>query len=119
MSSSLTTPTLNQTAIELGFIAQMHQQILGGKGWQGLRETTDVSPYCGTAPWVNPPEGHLPFAAYNAVAVPAAPPVHTPVLTLSVPEGLDGVIIRLSQNFTGGGFVAGSGDIIWRITADG
>jgi hypothetical protein len=38
---------------------------------------------------------------------------------MTVPDGMDGVINRLSWNFTGGGFVQGSGDIQAQLFRNG
>lgn len=54
------------------------------------------------------------------LVLPNPPPAaEATVLTLTVPTGLDGVIKKYSNNLTGGGFVNGSGDIIWRIRRNG
>jgi hypothetical protein len=37
------------------------------------------------------------------------------VLTFTVPQGYDGVITALVQNYTGTGFVDGSGNLRWRL----
>lgn len=41
------------------------------------------------------------------------------ILTFHVPIGRNGVINKVANNFVGGGWVAGSGDIVWRILVDG
>jgi len=69
-------------------------------------------------PWVYPPDGHLPFIERNAVVLPGVGSSAV-VLEFRVPLGMDGVIKRVSNLYLGGGFVSGSGDIIWRILADG
>lgn len=52
-----------------------------------------------------------------ALALPAVGTEST-VLTFLIPQGYDFFIRRISHNFTGGGFVQGSGDIIWRLLID-
>jgi len=70
------------------------------------------------APWVSPPDSAQPFEDVRSVATPAAGSTVT-VITLPVPYGYDGVVRRASHNYTGGGFVQGSGDLIWRLLIDG
>lgn len=65
-------------------------------------------------PWLYPPPGFRSFDWVRSIATPAVG-VETTVLGFSVPVGFDGVIRRISNNFTGGGFIQGSGDLIWRI----
>lgn len=68
-------------------------------------------------PWVEPPPGFQAFDYSRHIATPAVG-VDTEVLVFSVPDGYDGVIRRLSNNYTGPGFVQGSGQLIWRILID-
>lgn len=68
-------------------------------------------------PWVTPPEGFVPFDGAAAIALPAVGLAQ--VLAITVPDGHDGVINQFSWNFTGGGFVQGSGDIIVQVQRDG
>lgn len=71
------------------------------------------------APWIHPPDN---FQAFDQVAAIATPDVATgdiTVLQFEVPFGWDGVIRRLSHNYTGAGFVQGTGGIIWRLLVDG
>lgn len=41
------------------------------------------------------------------------------ILSFKVPIGRNGIINKVATNFVGGGWVAGSGDVIWRILVDG
>jgi hypothetical protein len=41
------------------------------------------------------------------------------ILSFKVPIGRNGVVNKIANNFVGGGWVAGTGDIIWRILVDG
>jgi hypothetical protein len=66
-------------------------------------------------PWVNPPEGFVPYDNAAAIALPAVAATGI-VVSFQVPDGFDGVINQFSWNFTGGGFVQGSGDIIVQVT---
>ncbi len=71
-----------------------------------------------TPPWVQPPPGFQPFDPAAVVATPAIGNTST-VLTLSVPQGMDGVIKRISHQVLGPGFTDGSGALVWSILIDG
>ncbi len=68
--------------------------------------------------WVYPPASHEPFEYIGYVAVPALGG-EANVVQFTVPDGRNGVIVRIANNFVGAGFNEGSGDILWRIEADG
>jgi hypothetical protein len=68
---------------------------------------------------LSPPPGADSFKPFGVIVTPGATGLDTTVLTLDVPHGWDGVIKSLSHNYTGGGFVDGSGLLIWRILRDG
>lgn len=115
-------------ALETKELAGIHQTLLGGKRFIGSY-TPDTNRFEGTGgggsdfqlspPWQEPPQNFVPFDPAGTVALPAAPSVDTTVLSLLVPDGYDGVINTYSLNFAGGGFVQGSGTIVWRVLADG
>lgn len=71
-------------------------------------------------PWVEPPEGFQPFDFAGVIDTPAisGPLADSAVLLFTVPAGFDAVIRDLSHNVTGGGFVEGSGDLVWRLRVD-
>lgn len=104
---------MNRALIELTQFHLLAEKILGGRGLSSMRETNNVD-----RPWLNPSEGHLPFMERSTVPMPAIGATSV-VLQFVVPNGFDGTIKRLSNNYIGGGFVSGSGDLIWRILADG
>lgn len=68
-------------------------------------------------PWIEPPPGFQAFDTHQQIATPAVG-VDTEVLRLTVADGYDGVIRRLSNNYTGPNFVQGSGQILWRLLID-
>lgn len=70
-------------------------------------------------PHLDMPADGVPFDFSGVLATPAAPSGDTVVLQFTVPSGFNGVIKDLSHNVTGGGFVQGSGDIVWRLSIDG
>jgi hypothetical protein len=54
----------------------------------------------------------------NYVLVPAIGATAV-IISYVVPPGRNGVIYKVANNFVGGGWVEGTGDIIWRILVDG
>lgn len=80
-------------------------------------------------PWVQMPDGGFPFSSNGTITTPAitgGPPyVWSDVIgpngqyVMQVPNGYDGVIKTLVCFYNGGGFVSGSGALIWRILLDG
>jgi hypothetical protein len=116
-----------ETALELRELAIMHQALIGGKRFIGsYNPDTDRFGGSGSGgdfqlapPWVEAPQNFQPFDEFGNVALPAAPSVDTTILSMLVPDGYDGVIKNYSLNFGGGGFVQGSGTIVWRVLVDG
>lgn len=41
------------------------------------------------------------------------------ILSYVVPPGRNGIIYKVANNFVGGGWVEGTGDLVWRILVDG
>lgn len=107
----------------LSLVARLQQDQLGGRGFRpfaaelrGLDPTDVVNG--GIAPWIQPPQGHIPFLEAGVLAAPGVGAAGV-VLTMPVPSGMDGVINGISNNYVAGGFVSGSGQLVWRILADG
>lgn len=71
-------------------------------------------------PFIEMPAGGNPFDRLNNAAV-TLPAIGTEVVVVqfTVPRGKNGVIVRISNQFVGGGWVEGTGDLVWRIEADG
>jgi hypothetical protein len=69
-------------------------------------------------PWIDEPDGSSSYDFQNGVALPAAGAMAT-VLQFTVPDGNDGVIKWFAWNFTGGGFVQFSGDIVVQLLRNG
>jgi hypothetical protein len=69
-------------------------------------------------PWIYPPTNWENIDQDNYVLVPA---IGSTVVIISyvVPPGRNGVINKVANNFVGGGWVEGTGDIVWRILVDG
>lgn len=67
------------------------------------------------APWlVMPPDGES-YHLAAGIALPAIGATFTPVVTIKVPSGRNGVLNRIANTFIGGGFNDFSGNIIWQI----
>jgi hypothetical protein len=69
-------------------------------------------------PWLAQPADADPFIEVAAIAVPVIG-TESPIVSLVVPPGYDGVITHFTFQYTGGGFVNGSGELVWRIIQDG
>jgi hypothetical protein len=113
---------MNEVARGLTELTQLHLNLFtttekNNVGSWGQPQTVTPSPVV-LRPWVNPPEGYVPFAPGLSVALPAVGSIAT-VVSLTVPDGFDGVVNYWSWNFTGGGFVQGSGDISVQILRNG
>lgn len=106
---------MNDSGNALDFVTSNQYAVIGS-GQLSLEDTT-TDPNK-TPPWVQFPEGGYAFDYQGQVAMPGIGLTAT-VMTFTVGDGYDGVIKRLSINFTGGGFAPGSGDLIYRITLDG
>lgn len=118
--------TSNTSATDLTELIAVHQAKLGNGGF--FTSVPDVnSPPQGDGvaeitrrPWLDPPLGSYAFDEQDGILLPAvSATVFTAVLTFRVPNGSDGVINFISNNFLGGGFTNFSGDIIWQILANG
>lgn len=77
-------------------------------------------------PWVSMPAEGRRFKPISTLAVPAAPftGLDTEVLNVLVPVGYDGVLTDFVCGIYPGtsgstGFIEGSGDLVWRLTANG
>lgn len=79
--------------------------------------TADGASYPSLPPWLYQPVSGLPFNPTSYVALPAIGADAT-IVQYVVPAGQNGVIVQMGNNFVGGGFVDGSGSIIWRLLID-
>ncbi|HKM99444.1 MAG TPA: hypothetical protein VJX23_02925 [Candidatus Binataceae bacterium] len=68
--------------------------------------------------WIDPPVN---WENIDQLAYGLLPAIGSTVIILSfqVPIGRNGVINRVATNFVGGGWVEGTGDVIWKILVDG
>lgn len=84
-----------------------------------------------TPPWVQMPDGGFPFSSNGTINLPAigsgfqdvigpnAVQINGSIYVFQVPNGNDGVIKTLVCFYNGGGFVSGSGALVWRILING
>lgn len=68
--------------------------------------------------WIYPPINWENLDQIDYVLVPALNAEAT-ILSFQVPMGRNGVINKVACNFVGGGFIEGTGDVLWRILVDG
>jgi len=122
--NDLNADTLRSEADELdGFFTPALDQVGGvlvpgsggggpGTGGQGLNPGTYAP---SEPPWVYPPPGSQSFMIPGVIPTPAADGLDHVIFQATVPDGYYGVINGLSHNYTGPGFVQGSGDLTFRI----
>jgi hypothetical protein len=121
-TNSTNASTVNQTANQLLELAAMHQLLLVNQ--QAIATGTGdntVSPLPTSTvkkPWLDAPDGSVPFDPEEAIVLGVVGTT-TVVVTMTVPQGYDGVINGFNWNFTGGGFVQGSGDLQAQILRNG
>jgi len=84
-------------------------------GRRGRIPVQEISP-----PWVEKSAGSQPYMEQNTagLTLPALGTEAT-VLTFTVPRRKNGLIDRIANQFIGGGWTEGSGDLVWRVEADG
>jgi hypothetical protein len=68
--------------------------------------------------WIYPPINWENIDQIAYVTLPAINAEAT-ILKFTVPIGRNGVINKVANNFVGGGWTEGTGDILWRILVDG
>jgi hypothetical protein len=118
-----TNPTsVNDSANGLLELANLHNSLLvSGQlvaSGTGDNANAQLPTFVVQRPWVEPPEGSIPFDQQQVVVMPAVAGTAV-VVTIVVPDGYDGVIRAYSWNVTGGGFVQGSGDLQVQVLRDG
>ena len=68
--------------------------------------------------WINPPIQWENVDQIAYVLLPAIGATAT-IISFQVPIGRNGIINKVANNFVGGGWTEGTGDVIWRILVDG
>ena len=68
--------------------------------------------------WIDPPTNweNIDVFAYAPLGAIGA---SVTILTFIVPTGRNGVIYAIANNFVGGGWIEGTGDVVWQILVDG
>lgn len=74
--------------------------------------------YPALPPHLYQPTTGLPFNPTNFVTIPAIGAVAI-IVDFFVPNGYQAVINQMGNNFVGGGFVDGSGSVVWQLLIDG
>ena len=82
--------------------------------WGGPAVSQEIRPW-----WLDFPRDARYFDKNGTIATPALGSSLTSVLSFTCPPGWDGVLVAISQNYTGAGLVAGSGDLTWTIRRAG
>lgn len=121
--------TLNDSAHSLANLAAWHHQTITRLGLLTAdQDTQSTQPAGGESnpivashrPWIDEPPGSVPFDEQGVFTLPASnSTTDHPVLTVTVPQGFDGVINYISNNTTAAGFPEGSGELIWKILING
>jgi len=68
--------------------------------------------------WLFPPDRWENVDVSNYALMPAIGAAAT-IISFQVPNGRNGIIKKIANNFVGGGWVEGSGALTWEILADG
>lgn len=114
--------SVNQTANGLLELANLHNTLLVNNqlvaSGTGDSEAAQNPTHTVARPWLESPEGSVPFDP-QTVATLGVVGTSVIVVSLTVPDGYDGVINAYSWNFTGGGFVQGSGDLQAQVLRNG
>lgn len=69
-------------------------------------------------PWIYPPPDFDNIDQLNYVILGAIG-VEVTIISFFCPLGHNGIINKIGNNFVGGGWVEGSGAVVWRILVDG
>lgn len=72
-------------------------------------------------PWIDPPAGSQPFQFFIPAATPLGPIAGgvQVVIVFQVPAGRNGVIAQIANEYNGGGWQQGDGNLAWQILVDG
>jgi hypothetical protein len=120
--NSTTQSSVNQTANALLQLSTLHNTLLvnGQLTSTGTGDAASAVLPASTIkkPWLDAQDGAISFDQETSVVLPGVGG-STTVVTLAVPQGYDGVINAYSWNYTGAGFVQGSGDLQAQILRNG
>jgi hypothetical protein len=85
---------------------------------QGLGLTDTSYSSTNLPPWIYPPPQFDPVDQIGYVSLPAIGATTT-VVSYTVSQGKNGIILAYANNFIGGDFVEGSGGVVWQILRNG
>lgn len=112
--------------MSLNDIARIQQSIAGSAQLGlNLNSSSSGAGNSSNAPWNEMPDGGFPFPVGATLNTPAVGTGWVDVIgpatvpNLIVPNGYDGVIRHLVNSYNGGGFINGSGSLLWRILRNG
>lgn len=111
---------INDSGMVLNELAAAHARFLVGYDLIGTGTGGGTSDSSGIPtltirrPWLDPPDGYVPYDEQSVQDLPAVGG-SVVLTTITVPDGMDGVINAISWNFVGGSFSQGSGDIVVQI----
>ena len=115
-------PSLNAQANGLLELSNLHNTLLTNNQLVASGTGDDVAAqnpnHIVKRPWLEMPEGGVPFDPETSAPLGLVG-TSVVVVTLTVPDGYDGVINAYSWNFTGGGFLQGSGDLQAQVLNNG
>lgn len=87
---------------------------------RGFNDAHPPALYRDSSPWLMMPSGGEPFRFPNQSSVTlGAIAADTVVVAFNVPRGKNGAITIISNQFVGGGWTEGTGDLVWRIDING
>lgn len=103
----------------LGSLVGLWERVYSAGGPRHYCDPTDYRT-CGVPPWQQMPAGGRRFQRVGTLAIAGlAEGIDYTVLSFRVPFGWDGVLITVTNQFNGLGFVDGSGSVHWRVMFDG
>lgn len=73
---------------------------------------------CGAEPWKQMPAAGKRFQKTGSIPRPGVEGTDFLVLSFLVPDAWDGVLVTITNQWDGAGFVDGSGDLRWRLMID-
>jgi len=117
---------LNSDGMQLANLAAWHLQRIHNSGFLAASPEPASSQPIGSLPnpaatqrrvWLDEPPGSVPFDEQGTIPIPlpTLQGVDTPVVTMVVPQGYDGVIKWISNNVNSQNPPFVSGEMIWKI----
>jgi hypothetical protein len=104
--------------LHLERVKRVWEMVYAAGGVSALRCDPSNPNTCGREPWIEMPAGAQRFQKTGSIPRPVLEGVEYNVLTFRVPNAMDGVLITITNQWDGAGFVDGNGDLIWRWKYD-